>query len=124
MEEHLPIGIAIGESGIAALKPMTVGQAFRTTRDKYPELAVFALDKGGGMEWKMTTFTEFYNLCLQVAKSYLKVNTSSWIMSNIHFCSLDLKDIKQLDCWALTVLNAVFHILEPYLLGKNYNTLL
>ena len=66
------VDLAIGESGIEAEEPMTVGQLFKDVVKQLPNHA--ALKHKEDKEWKTITYTEYYNLCIKAAKSFQKVS--------------------------------------------------
>ena len=63
--------MAIGESGIEAEEPITVGQLFRSTKERFPAHPALKYKEDG--EWKAYTYTEYYDHCIKAAKSFLKV---------------------------------------------------
>ena len=66
-----PTDIAMGETGLAAEEPVTIGEVFRKTRDEYPDLAALCTKEGD--TWNKITYSQYYNLCIRAAKSFLKV---------------------------------------------------
>ena len=68
-EVELPI--ELGTSGLAAEKPITIGQMFRQTVSSYPDTP--ALGHKEGEEWKKINYSEYYKLSVKAAKSFLKV---------------------------------------------------
>ena len=70
------VDMAIGESGITKTDPITVGKMFRDTVSKCPEhVALRFKDVEAGV-WKEYTYTQYYQLCVQAAKSFLKVKST------------------------------------------------
>ena len=67
--------LAIGGSGIEAEEPITVGQLFKDAVERFPNH--YALKYKEGDRWKPITYTEYYNLCIRVAKSFLKVRVTA-----------------------------------------------
>ena len=69
------VDLAIGESGIEAEAPITVGQLFRNAVMRFPKHPALKYKEGG--IWKTITYTEYYNLCIKAAKSFLKVRVGA-----------------------------------------------
>ena len=65
------VDLAIGESGIEAEKPVTVGQLFKDVVARFPMHPALKYKEDG--IWKTITYTEYYDLCIKAAKSFLKV---------------------------------------------------
>ena len=65
------VDLAIGESGIEAEEPMTVGQLFKSAVEKFPTHDALKYKENG--IWKAITYAEYYNHCIRAAKSFLKV---------------------------------------------------
>ena len=76
------VDLLIGESGIEAAEPITVGKMFQDTVAKYPAHPALRYKEGG--EWKTITYSEYYNLSIKAAKAFLKV---SWNFEGITKCS-------------------------------------
>ena len=66
------VDLAIGESGIEAEEPMTVGQLFKYAVEKFPTHDALKYKENG--KWKAITYAEYYDLCIKAAKSFLKVS--------------------------------------------------
>jgi hypothetical protein len=70
------VELAVEGSGIAAIKPVTVGQMFQATCRKYPERKALFYKESGNREsgnWQSVTFTQYYAHCVSAAKSFMKV---------------------------------------------------
>ena len=65
------VDLAMGKSGIEAEEPITVGQLFKSTKERFPDHP--ALKYKEEREWKSITYTEYYDECIRAAKSFLKV---------------------------------------------------
>ena len=65
------VDIQIGDSGIEATKPITIGQLFKNTVDRFADHT--ALSTKEENEWKKITYKEYYDLSIRTAKSFLKV---------------------------------------------------
>ena len=65
------VDLAIGESGIEAEEPMTVGQLFKDVVERFPMHPALKYKEDG--TWEIITYTHYYNLCMKAAKSFLKV---------------------------------------------------
>ena len=68
-----PVDIVLGESGLTAEEPITIGQMFRATLSNCPNNHALASKEGD--TWSKLTYTEYYNYCTKAAKSFLKVST-------------------------------------------------
>ena len=69
------VDLAIGESGIEAEEPMTVGQLFKDAVARFPTHPALKYKEDG--IWKTITYTEYYDLCIKAAKSFLKVRVEA-----------------------------------------------
>ena len=69
------VDIAIGESGIRALKPMTIPQFIKRTVDKIPDGKALCWKDNKEASWQSLTYTEYLKLIYNTAKSFLKVLT-------------------------------------------------
>ena len=67
------VDIALGESGFAAVKPMTVPQFFQRTCDKLPNGVALCWKNKMGDPWQNLTYAQYKKLIYNVAKSFLKV---------------------------------------------------
>ena len=76
------VELAIGESGTEAEKPITVGQIFKNAVDRLP-LHHALQYKGDDGLWKPITYTEYYDLCIKAAKSFLKVRACVYCTAGI-----------------------------------------
>ena len=65
------VDLAIGESGIEAEKPITVGQLFKNAVERFHLHPALKYKEDG--EWKTITYLAYYNCCIKAAKSFLKV---------------------------------------------------
>ena len=63
--------IAIGQSGITAEEPITVGELMKQTVTKIPNKV--ALRYKTGDTWNHVTYQQYYDLCIAAAKSFVKV---------------------------------------------------
>ena len=72
------VDIAMGESGLAAAEPLTVGEMMQRTVVRVPHhVALRYKIRGGGDGagcWRDVTYRDYYLQCLSAAKSFLKVN--------------------------------------------------
>ena len=69
------VDLAIGESGIEAEKPMTVGQLFKDAVARFSMHPALKYKEDG--IWKTITYTGYYDLCIKAAKSFLKVRVGA-----------------------------------------------
>ena len=67
-----PVDVAVGEVGLAAAKPITIGRMFQEAVEKFPENPALAFKDGD--TWTTIIYTDYYNLCIRAAKSFLKVS--------------------------------------------------
>ena len=67
-----PVELLIGKSGVAAVEPTTVGAFFKDSVERFPSTPALAF-KGADGQWNGVTYTQYYNLCVRAAKSFLKV---------------------------------------------------
>ena len=76
--------ILLGNSGIAAEVPITIGELMRGTVAKIPN--GIALRYKTGDVWTDVTYQEYYELCISAAKSFIKVEVDTQIfdMVGIH----------------------------------------
>ena len=72
---EIGVDLAIGESGIEAEEPITVGQLFKDTLEKFPTHPALRYKEDGA--WKTITYTGYYDLCVKAAKSFLKVRVGA-----------------------------------------------
>ena len=63
--------IIIGESGLSAEKPITIGEMMKQTVSKIPDH--IGLQFKTGNNWSNVTFQEYYDMSVAAAKSFLKV---------------------------------------------------
>ena len=71
----------MGNSGLEAEEPTTVGQMFKETVRQLPDHP--ALTYKEGEEWKNITYSEYYGLCVRAAKSFVKVGKLLWFWSKL-----------------------------------------
>ena len=69
------VDLAIGEKGIEAEEPMTVGQLFKDAVDRFPKNPALKYKEDG--KWKDISYKEYYDLCIKAAKSFLKVRVGT-----------------------------------------------
>ena len=69
------VDLAVGETGIEAEKPVTVGQLFKDAVARFPMHP--ALKYKEDRIWKIITYTGYYDLCIKAAKSFLKVRVGA-----------------------------------------------
>ena len=67
------VDIAIGESGIRAVKPMTIPQFIKRTVDKIPDGKALCWKDNKEAPWQSLTYMEYLKLIYNTAKSFLKV---------------------------------------------------
>ena len=68
------VDIAMGESGLAAAEPLTVGEMMQRTVVRVPHHVALRYKISGG-SWRDVTYRDYYRQCLSAAKSFLKVST-------------------------------------------------
>jgi hypothetical protein len=61
--------------GLEAADPMTIGDMFLNTIERFPNRTAICLKENGTVssDWKKISFAEYYSYTLQAAKSLLKV---------------------------------------------------
>ena len=67
------VDIAIGESGVEALPPVTIPEFFKRTFDKIPNGKALCWKDNKDGPWQSMTYAEYKKLIYSVAKSFLKV---------------------------------------------------
>ena len=68
-----PLEIRLGEGEeFSARPPQTVGSVFRQTVATHGDKQALAYKSNGG-DWTRLSYTQYYNLCVRVAKSFRKV---------------------------------------------------
>ena len=63
--------IAMGQSGLSAEKPITIGEMMKQTVSKISDKP--ALRYKTGDTWSDITYQQYYDMCVAAAKSFLKV---------------------------------------------------
>jgi len=66
------VDLAMGESGLESEEPITVGKLFQDTVKRIPTQPALKYKEDG--TWQTITFSEYYDLCIKAAKSFLKVS--------------------------------------------------
>ena len=74
------VDIAMGESGVAATKPVTIPEYYQSTFDKMPDKKALCWKDNKDGPWKNLTYGEYRKLIYLVAKSLLKVCISKATM--------------------------------------------
>ena len=69
------VDLAIGESGTEAMNPVTVGQLFKNTLERFSDHPALKYKEDG--TWKEISYKEYYDLCIKAAKSFLKVRVGT-----------------------------------------------
>ena len=69
------VDLATGKSGIEAEEPITIGQLFMDAVDRFPKHPALKYKEDG--KWKAITYTDYYDLCIKAAKSFLKVRVGA-----------------------------------------------
>ena len=65
--------IAMGQSGLTAEQPSTVGDLMKMTVTKIPNGIALRHKIGDTSTWNDITYQEYYNMCISAAKSFIKV---------------------------------------------------
>ena len=73
------VDIAMGESGLAAAEPITVGEMMQRTVVRVPQHVALRYKVQGGT-WRDVTYKEYYQQCIAAAKSFRKVNSIGYIV--------------------------------------------
>ena len=66
------VDIAMGESGLAAEEPITVGEMMQRTVVRVPRHVALRYKAMGS--WRDVTYREYYNQCVSAAKAFIKVS--------------------------------------------------
>ena len=69
------IDIAMGESGLAAEEPITVGEMVQRTVVRVPHHVALRYKVGQGGGWRDVSYMEYYQQCISAAKAFLKVSS-------------------------------------------------
>ena len=67
-----PVEILMGDTELTAAEPVTIGQMFKSICERFPDHA--ALMYKVGEAYEAITYKQYYDLCIRVAKSYIKVS--------------------------------------------------
>ena len=78
-----PVPLRIGETGIAAELPTTIGKLFQQTVEKFPDNPALAFKEGETL--RKTLYKEYYNLSIKAAKSLIKV---LHVLAYVYMCCL------------------------------------
>ena len=65
------VELIMGEGDLEGAEPITVGQSLRAAMEKFPDRSALGYKEDG--EWKYISYTEYYKLCINAAKSFHKV---------------------------------------------------
>ena len=72
------VAILRSEHGLEAADPVTVGDMFLSTIERFPDrTAICFKDSYTVRNWKEISFSEYYSFILQAAKSFVKVCPAS-----------------------------------------------
>ena len=74
--------IAMGDSGLAAVDPITIGEMMKLTVSKVPDRVGLSYKRD--KEWIDITFQQYYDMSVAAAKSFLKVQLHVYIYPHIH----------------------------------------
>ena len=74
--------IAMEQSGISAEEPITIGQMMKNTVSKVPDRV--GLRYKTGETWNDITYQQYYDQCIAVAKSFLKVHVHVYVYTCIY----------------------------------------
>ena len=65
------VDLIIGQTGMEADEPTTVGRMFKDTVERIPDHPAHMYKENG--QWESITYKEYYDRCFAAAKSFLKV---------------------------------------------------
>ena len=68
-----PVDFAFNDTKIGSIEPITIGAMFKKTKERFPNHPALAYEVEGKEGWTKITYTEYYDLCVKAAKSFLKV---------------------------------------------------
>ena len=83
-----PVDLLIGDTELTAAEPITLGQMFKSTRDKYPDYPALQYKEEEGGKYRPVTYSQYYDICVRVAKSFLKVSDNGVLKLSIAISSL------------------------------------
>lgn len=70
-DPKLGVDLAFGSARLQDLEPLTVGHLFKKTVKQVPDGV--ALKFKVGDHWSEVSYTEYYNMVIKAAKSFIKV---------------------------------------------------
>ena len=70
-DPKLGVDLAMGKGKLQDLEPLTVGQLFKQTVGYLPTRPALKYKVKG--EWNTINYTEYYNMVIKAAKSFVKV---------------------------------------------------
>lgn len=76
-DPKLGVDLAFGKGKLQDLEPLTVGQLFKQTVNYLPTRPALKYKLKG--EWNTINYTEYYNMVIKAAKSFVKVNHCAFI---------------------------------------------
>lgn len=68
-----PVDFAYNDTPMGSTEPITIGALFKKTKERFPNHPAMAYEVAGKEGWTKVTYTEYYDLCIKAAKSFLKV---------------------------------------------------
>ena len=92
------LDLAIGNGPMQDLDPITVGEFFKHTVKLFPNAIAMKFKDDSGEKWNTITYSKYYDLVIQAAKSFIKVGTIIHILMllcSVYFpCAKQGKEIK------------------------------
>ncbi len=72
------VDLAFGKERLQDLEPLTVGQLFKQTVKLIPDGVALKFKVSG--VWLEISYTEYYNMVITAAKSFIKVQYKYWVL--------------------------------------------
>ena len=71
-DPNAPVALRIGETGLAAELPTTIGMMFKQTVEKFPDNPAMAFKEGESL--RKISYKEYYSLAIKATKGFMKVS--------------------------------------------------
>ncbi len=66
--------LALGKGRLQDLPPKTVVEVFKSTVDRIPDTDALKYQQKSGDEWQSISYSQYYDMVIQAAKSFIKVS--------------------------------------------------
>lgn len=77
------VDLALGKGRLQDLEPITVGQLFKNTVKRIPDSTAMRFKDDPGQEWQTISYSKYYDLVIQAAKSFIKVSMHAWLSAGL-----------------------------------------